>query len=105
MPHTPRSRTHTANQKTDTQTRNQKKLRTNYPARLYRTHSTHQPVKITHSTLIVHARRLVLGKHPNARNVRTADGWQVTAGSQSFPPAARTDHAWENAARQLYTVV
>jgi len=62
-------------------------------------------MRITHSTLVVHARRLVLAKHKNARNVRAADGWQVVAGSQSFPPAARTDHAWENAARQLYTVI
>lgn len=61
--------------------------------------------KITHSTLIVHARRLVLAKHKNARNEKTVDGWQVVAGVTQFPPAARTDHAWENAARALYTVV
>ncbi len=62
-------------------------------------------MKITHSTLVVHARRLVLAKHKNARNVRAADGWQVVvAGVTQFPPAARTDHAWQNAARALYEV-
>ncbi len=60
--------------------------------------------KITRSTLIVHARRLVMDEHPNAELIRSNGRWMVVAGLTSFPSADREYHAWENAASALYEV-